>query len=112
LPEGYGCESADWCFQGDTIYNDAALGCIWGERQILLGVNETVMGKSCFGQWLWDMAYAEVKHYHGDNGIFSAEEYCKERLDKVAMLVIFNGWSATPECLGRACYPNDYVQKC
>jgi hypothetical protein len=40
------------------------------------------MGKSCFEQWLWDMANTEVKHYHGDNGIFSAEEYrleCKEK---------------------------------
>jgi len=40
------------------------------------------MGKSCFEQWLWDMAYTEVKHYHGNNGIFSAEEYrleCKEK---------------------------------
>jgi hypothetical protein len=40
------------------------------------------MGKSCFEQWLWDMAYTEVKHYHGDNAIFSAEEYhleCKEK---------------------------------
>jgi hypothetical protein len=40
------------------------------------------MGKSCFEQWLWDMAYTEVKHYHGNNGIFSAKEYhleCKEK---------------------------------
>jgi hypothetical protein len=28
------------------------------------------------------MAYAEVKHYHGDNDIFSAEEYCQECIDK------------------------------
>jgi hypothetical protein len=28
------------------------------------------------------MAYAEVKHYHGDNGMFSAEEYCQECIDK------------------------------
>jgi hypothetical protein len=28
------------------------------------------------------MCYAEVKHYHGDNGIFLAEEYCKECLHK------------------------------
>ena len=40
-----------------------------------LGANETVMGKARFEQWLWDMAYAEVKHYHGENGFFSAEEY-------------------------------------
>ncbi len=53
-------------------------GLIWVENQVSLGANETVMGKSCFEQWLWDMAYTEVKHYHGDNGIFSAEEYCLE----------------------------------
>ncbi len=40
------------------------------------------MGKACFEQWLWDMACAEVKHYHGNNGIFSAEEYLQECMDK------------------------------
>jgi hypothetical protein len=49
---------------------------------VSLGANETVMGKARFEQWLWDMAYAKVKHYHGDNGIFSAEEYCQECIDK------------------------------
>ncbi len=67
FPKGYGHESADHCFQGGTIYNDAASGLIWVENQVSLGANETVMGKSCFEQWLWDMAYVEVKHYHGDN---------------------------------------------
>jgi hypothetical protein len=28
------------------------------------------------------MAYAKVKHYLVDNGIFSAEEYCQECMDK------------------------------
>ncbi len=82
LPEGYGCESADCCFQGGTIYNDAASCLIWVENQVSLGANETVMGKSHFEQLLWDMAYAEVEHYHGDNGIFSAEEYCLECKEK------------------------------
>jgi hypothetical protein len=40
------------------------------------------MGKSCFEQWLWDMAYMEVKHYLGNNGFFSAEEYCLECKEK------------------------------
>jgi hypothetical protein len=40
------------------------------------------MGKAHFEQWLWDMAYAKVNHYHGNNGIFSAEEYCQECIDK------------------------------
>ncbi len=48
----------------------------------MLGANEMVMGKSHFEQWLGDMAYAKVKYYHGNNGIFSAEEYCQECLDK------------------------------
>ncbi len=52
LPEGYGHESADRCFQDGTIYNDAASGLIWVENQVSLGANETVMGKSHFEQWL------------------------------------------------------------
>jgi hypothetical protein len=28
------------------------------------------------------MAYAKIEHYHDDNGIFSAEEYCQECIDK------------------------------
>ncbi len=57
LPKGNGCESADRHFQGGTIYNDAASGLIWVENQVSLGANETVMGKSHFEQWLWDIAY-------------------------------------------------------
>jgi hypothetical protein len=82
LPKGHGRESADRCFQGGTIYKDAASGLICVENKVSHGANETVMGKSCFGQWLWDMAYTEVKHYHGNNGIFSAEEYCLECKEK------------------------------
>jgi hypothetical protein len=82
LPEGYGCESKEWCFQGGTIYYDAASGLIWVENQVSLGANETVMGKTFFEQWLWNMAYAEVKHYHGNNGIFLAEEYRQECKNK------------------------------
>jgi hypothetical protein len=77
LPTGYGRESQGHRFQGGTIYNDAASGMIWVENQISLGANKTVMGKARFEQWLWDLCVSEVKHYHGDNGIFSAEEYCR-----------------------------------
>jgi transposase InsO family protein len=40
------------------------------------------MGKARFEQWLWDQCVSEVIHYHGDNGIISAEEYrhdCEEK---------------------------------
>jgi hypothetical protein len=82
LPEGYVHESADWHFQGGTICNDATSGLIWAENQVSLGANETVMGKTHFEQWLWDISYSEVKHYHKDNGIFLAEEYCQECINK------------------------------
>jgi len=46
------------------------------------GVIETVMGKARFKQWLWDQCVSEVKHYQCDNGIFSAEEYCRDCEEK------------------------------
>ncbi len=36
------------------------------------------MGKARSEQWLWDQCVSKVKHYHGDNGIFSAEEYPRD----------------------------------
>jgi hypothetical protein len=62
-------------FQGITIFNDAASGLIWVENQVSLGANKTVMGKAHFEQWLYDQCVCEIKHYRGDNGIFSAEEF-------------------------------------
>ena len=97
MSEGYGHESADCHFQGGTIYNDAASNLILVENQVLLGANEMVMGKSHFEQWLGDMAYAKVKYYHGNNGIFSVEEYHQECLDK-RQTQSFSA-VASPECL-------------
>ncbi len=82
LPTGYGWESQDCPFQSGTIFNDAASGLIWVKNQVSLGVNDTIMGKACFEQWLYEQCVCEVKHHHGDNGIFSAEEFwwdCKEK---------------------------------
>jgi len=36
------------------------------------------MGKERFEPWLYDIACVEVKHFHGNNGIFSSEEYRHE----------------------------------
>ena len=70
LPTGYGREGTNSRFNGGTIYNDAASGLIWVENQVSLGASETIMGKERFEQWLYDIACVEVKHFHGDNGIF------------------------------------------
>ena len=40
------------------------------------------MGKEHFEQWIYDTAYAEVKHFHGDNGIFASEQYRQECIKK------------------------------
>ena len=93
LPSGYGREASDRRFHGGTIFNDAASGSIWVENQICLGANETVMGKQHFEQWLWDQAAAEVSHYHGDNGIFTAEEY-KKVCDNKGQTQSFSGVGA------------------
>ncbi len=70
-------------------YNDAASGLIWVENQVSLGASETIMGKERFEQWLYDIACVEVKHFHGDNGIFSSEEYrleCSEEKQSQSFL--------------------------
>jgi hypothetical protein len=82
LPTKYGCESQDCHFQSGNIFNDAASGLIWVENQVSFGANKTVMGKARFKQWLYDQSDCEVKHYHGDNGIFSTKEFwhdCEEK---------------------------------
>ncbi len=40
------------------------------------------MGKERFEQWLYDTACIEAKHFHGNNGIFSLEEYHLECSEK------------------------------
>ena len=74
-PTGYGRDSNYCRFQGGTIYNDAASSLVWVENQFYLEINENVMGKSRFEQWLWYQASDESPHYHGDNIIFTTIEY-------------------------------------
>ncbi len=82
LPSGYGHEGGNGRFHGGTIYNDAASGLIWVENQVSLGASETIMDKERFEQWLYDTVCIEMKHFHGNNGIFSSEEYPLECSEK------------------------------
>jgi hypothetical protein len=82
LPSGYGRKGCNSRFHSGTIYNDAASGLIWVENQVSLGASETIMGKEHFEQWLYNIACIEVKHFHGNNGIFSSEEYRLECFKK------------------------------
>ncbi len=52
------------------------------KNQVSLDANESVLCKACFNHWLYDLCVCEVKQYHGDNVIFSAEEFwhdCEEK---------------------------------
>jgi hypothetical protein len=83
LLSGYGREGTNRRFNGGTIYNDATSGLIWVENQVSLGASETIMGKVRFKQWLYDIACVKVKHYHGDDRIFSSETYREECSEKM-----------------------------
>jgi hypothetical protein len=43
------------------------------------------MGKEQFEQWMYKHAYVKIKHFHGDNGIFSSEEYCQDCTNKMQL---------------------------
>lgn len=82
LYTGFGREPDRHRFHGGTIFNDAALGAIQIENQVSLGASNTLNAKCHFEEWLYEHACAEVKHYHGNNGIFTAAEFradCREQ---------------------------------
>ena len=51
------------------------------------------MGKERFEQWLFDIACVDVKHFHGDNGIFSSKEY-RQNCSEKKQLQSFSGVGA------------------
>ena len=82
LYEGYGREGVENRFHGGTIFHDAASGVIRVENQVSLGAGETIGSKERFEEWLYEMAHAEVRHLHSDNGVFTAEKFrtdCREK---------------------------------
>jgi len=52
------------------------------QNQVSLGAGETVLGKSAFEDWIWNLAGVLAKHYHSDNGIFISDHYKTDCLDK------------------------------
>ena len=46
-----------------------------------MGASDTILAKHSLEEWLYNLAYVEVKQYHSDNGVFVADEFredCKE----------------------------------
>jgi hypothetical protein len=75
LPTGFGKEMPTNMYHGGTIFRDAASKYIQVQNQMSLGAGETVNSKLGFEEWRWEVARERVKHYHSDNGVFTAQHY-------------------------------------
>jgi hypothetical protein len=93
LPTGYGKESLTNMFHGGKIFRDAVSKIIWVQNQVSLGAGETINVKMQFEEWLWEAARVRVKHYHSDNGIFTAESF-KEACSDANQTQSFSGVGA------------------
>ena len=78
----YGQEGENNWFYGGTIFTVTATGAIWVENQISLGAGETIMAKTYFEEWLWDLACAGIKHIHSNNGVFTADDFQTDSTEK------------------------------
>ena len=78
LLKGYGREASHNCYSGGTIFQDAASNLVRVQPQISLGAGETVIAKSSFEDWIWNLAGILAKHYHSDNGVFVADHFRNE----------------------------------
>ena len=45
------------------------------KNQVSFGAGETIMAKTCFEEWLCDVACAEIKQMYSDNGMFVADVF-------------------------------------
>jgi hypothetical protein len=82
LFRGYGREAAHNCFHGGTIFQDTASNLVRVQPQVSQGAGETVIGKSSFEDWIWNLAGVLAKNYHSDNGIFVSDHFrsdCRQK---------------------------------
>ena len=82
LLSGYGRDAQQNCYHGGTIFQDAASNLVRVQNQVSLGAGETVMGKTAFEDWIWDLAGVLAKQYHSDNGIFASQHFRDDCTDK------------------------------
>jgi hypothetical protein len=75
LPTGYGKELNVNMFHGVTIFRDSASKYIHVPNQVSLGAGETINSTIALEEWLWETVRIRVKHYHNDNGVFTAQEF-------------------------------------
>ena len=70
LIKGYGRDAAHNCFHDGTHFQDAVSNLVRVQPQVSNYAGETVVSKSSFEDWIWNLAGVLAKNYHSDNGIF------------------------------------------
>ena len=78
LIKGYGRDAAHNCFHGGTIFQGAASNLVRVQPQVSNGAGETVVGRSSFEDWIWNLAGVLAKNYHSDNGVFISNCFCSD----------------------------------
>ena len=77
---------------GGTIFVDHASSFIATEHQVSLGASDTILSKRRFEQDARQMGVT-ISEYHGDNGVFVAEEF-REELAELDQDIKFSGVGA------------------
>ena len=55
---------------------------MWVKNEVFLGAGETVMAETCFEEWHWDLACAEIKHIHSDIGVLAVNVFYADSVNK------------------------------
>ena len=73
MPIGYGWEDDNNWFHDGTILK--CCSAIQAQNPVYFGAGETIMAKTCFEGWLWDIACAKNKHIYSEKNIPPADFY-------------------------------------
>jgi hypothetical protein len=92
LPNTRGKEADNEKYSGGTIFVDHASGLIWLQNQVSLRTGETLRAKIKFERFAAGFEI-RIKKYHGDNGVFAANEF-REHVQQQGQQLEFSGVGA------------------
>lgn len=92
LPNTRGKEDDKEKYTGGTIFVDHASGLIWLQNQVSLRTGETLRAKMKFERFAAGFG-VKIKKYHGDNGVFAANEF-RDHVQQHGQSLEFSGVGA------------------
>ena len=92
LPGSRGRDKESHTYGGGTIFVDHVTGMIFNYHQVTFSAEETVEAKLAYERELENYG-RNVKHYHGNNGIFKSHEF-KESIAIRGQKITFSGVGA------------------